>query len=63
MGEKFYMDLEAFQAKYPTREMREQVLRQMSPEKILQLSRSCSALQDAIWYARFAQEAAERNAA
>ena len=28
MGEKFYMDLEAFQAKYPTREMREQVLRQ-----------------------------------
>ena len=27
MGEKFYMDLEAFQAKYQTREMREQVLR------------------------------------
>ena len=60
MGEKFYMDLDAFRAKYPTREMREQVLRQMRPEKILQLSRACASLQEAIWFAAFAQAAMER---
>ncbi len=60
MGEKFYMELDAFRAKYPTKEMRVQVLRQMSPEKILQLSRACASLQEAIWYAGFAQEALDR---
>ena len=62
MGEKFYKDLDEFRAKYPTVEEQEAALRTMSAEKILQLSRSCSTLQGAIWYARFAQAAAERNA-
>ena len=61
MGEKFYRDLDEFQAKYPTVEEREQALRTMSAAKILQLSRSCGTLQGAIWYARFAQAAAERK--
>lgn len=61
MGEKFYQALDEFQAKYPTREEREQALRTMSAEKILQLARSCRTLQGACWYARFAQAAAERN--
>lgn len=61
MGEKFYRELNEFRAKYPTREEQEAVLRTMSAEKILQLSRSCGTLQGAIYYARFAQEAAERN--
>jgi hypothetical protein len=61
MGEKFYRALDEFQAKYPTTEEREQALRTMSAEKILQLSRACGTLQGAIWYARFAQAAAERN--
>ena len=61
MGEKFYMDLDEFQAKYPTQEMRDKQLRKMSAEKILQLSRACGTLQGAIYYARFAQAAADRN--
>ena len=61
MGERFYRELDEFQAKYPTREEREQALRTMSAEKILQLARSCRTLQGACWYARFAQAAAERN--
>ena len=61
MGEKFYRELDEFQAKYPTVEEREQALRTMSAEQILQLSRSCGTLKGAIWYARFAQAAAERN--
>ena len=61
MGEKFYRDLDEFQAKYRTTEEREQALRTMSAEKILQLSRACGTMQGAIWYARFAQAAAERN--
>lgn len=61
MGEKFYRELNEFRAKYPTREEREAALRTMSAEKILQLSRSCGTLQGAIYYARFAQKAAERN--
>ena len=35
MGEKFYRELDEFQAKYPTVEEREQALRTMSAEKIL----------------------------
>ena len=61
MGEKFYRDLDEFRATYPTREMREEALRTMSAEKILQLTRSCATLQGAIYFARFAQAAAERN--
>ncbi len=61
MGENFYRDLAEFRAKYPTREEKEQALRGMSAEKILQLARSCGTLQDACFYARFAQAAAERN--
>ena len=49
MGEKFYRDLDEFQAKYRTTEEREQALRTMSAEKILQLSRACGTLQGAIW--------------
>lgn len=63
MGENFYRDLEEFRAKYPTREMKEQVLRTMSAERIQRLTRACSSLQEAIWYAQFAQAAAERDAA
>ena len=62
MGENFYRELDEFRAKYPTQEEREQALRTMSPEKILQLSRSCGTLQGAFYYARFAQAAAERKA-
>ncbi len=62
MGEKFYRELDEFRAKYPTLEEREQALRGMSAEKIRQLARSCSTLQGALWYARFAQAAAERDA-
>ena len=61
MGEKFYRDLDEFQAKYLNQEERERALRTMSAEKILQLARSCSTLQGAFYYARFAQAAAERN--
>ncbi len=62
MGEKFYRELDEFEAKYPTREEREAALRTMSAEKILQLARCCGKLQDAFWFARFAQEAADRAA-
>ena len=61
MGEKFYRDLVEFQAKYRTGEEREQALRTMSAEKILQLARSCGTLQGAIYYARFAQAAMEQE--
>ena len=61
MGEKFYRDLQEFQAKYTTREQREAALRKMSAEKIRQLARSCGSLEDACDYARFAQAAADRN--
>ena len=61
MGEKFYRDLDEFRTKYPTLEEREQALRGMSAEKIRQLARSCNTLQGALWYARFAQAAAERD--
>ena len=61
MGEMFYRDLAAFQAKYPTREEQEPVLRTMGAEEILRLSRACPSLQGACWYARFAQAAAERK--
>ena len=60
MGEKFYRDISEFQAKYPTREEREKALRTMSAEKIMQLARSSGTIQGACYYARFAQEAADR---
>jgi hypothetical protein len=62
MGEKFYRDLDEFQAKYRTTEEREQALRTMSAEKIRQLARCCGKIQDAFRFARLAQEAADRAA-
>jgi hypothetical protein len=61
MGEAFYKEMKEFLQKYKTREAREKALRTMKSEKILQLSRSCKAIQDAFYYARFAQEAALRE--
>ena len=62
MGEKFYRELDEFEAKYPTREEQEAALRTMSAEKILQLARCCGKIQEAFRFARFAQEAADRAA-
>ena len=59
MGERFYQELDEFQAKYPTREEREKALRTMSAAKIRQLARACRTVQGACWYARFAQAAAD----
>jgi len=61
MGEAFYKEIKEFMRKYRTREAREKALRTMKSEKILQLSRSCKKIQDAFYYARFAQEAALRE--
>ena len=55
MGEKFYRELDEFEAKYPTREEQEAALRTMSAEKILQLARCCGKIQVAFRFARFAQ--------
>lgn len=63
MGEKFYRDLDEFRAKYPTDAQRDAVLRTMNAEQILRLARACATLQEAISYARYAQAAAEREAA
>ena len=60
MGEAFYRDLEAFRAKYPTADEQEKALRTMRAEEIMQLARSSRSLRMACWYARFAQEAADR---
>ncbi len=61
MGEMFYRDLIEFQAKYPTEKEQEEALRTMSAEKILRLARACGTVQGACRFARFAQQAAERN--
>ena len=62
MGESFYRALKEFQRTYVTREEREKALQTMSAEEIMQLARSCATVQEACWYAQFAQQAALRNA-
>ena len=62
MGERFYRELNEFRAKYPTRRAKEKALRTMKAEEIIQLARSCTSIQEACWYATFAQAAAERDA-
>ena len=62
MGEYFYRKIDEFKAKYATREAQEAVLRTMGAEEIRQLARACGSIQEACWFARFAQEAADRAA-
>ena len=61
MGEAFYREFREFMRKYRTREAREMALRTMKSETILQFSRCCRKIQDAFYYARFAQEAEIRE--
>ena len=61
MSEAFFKAIKDFQRKYVTKEEKEQALLEMSADQILQLSRSCGSIQEACYYARFAQKAAIRE--
>ena len=47
------MDLKTFQEEHPTREEREEVLKQMSNEEIDEIIETCGTVQAKIYYKRF----------
>ena len=56
-----YRDVFEFQEKHPSREEREQVLRTLGADEIMHIARSCGTKQGGAYYARFAQEAVEKE--
>ena len=59
MGESFYRPLNEFRSKYPGKAEKERALRTMGAEEIMQLARACATVQEACWYAQYAEMAKE----